>query len=172
MMNIKQFLSRVEKRPSPINGYGVFAKLPIQNGTYITRGRQTAWNKLNIFAKTEWLNSPLMPPFVELLSLDRGNSTLSEANAPIMKDRLAKLRSGFSAYVEEERSLATYAGDFSVASWNLTYAAIVHRDIDVGEELLRGYGDEWIPMKHFHYELNLQYVANSLSQEGNDETRT
>lgn len=47
MMNIKQFLSRVEKRPSPINGCGLFAKLPIKNGSYFTPS-----NKFNVWAKT------------------------------------------------------------------------------------------------------------------------
>jgi hypothetical protein len=77
-------------------------------------------------------NSPLLPPFVELLSLDESDS---ENDPPSMLDRLTKLKSGFAALEEEERSFANFDHDVNLDGPSLT--VIVHRDVKEDEELLR-----------------------------------
>jgi hypothetical protein len=97
-------------------------------------------------------NSPLLPPLVELLSLDSDNTSSLENDPPSMLDRLTKLKSGFAAFKEEERSLANFDYEVNLGAPSLT--VIVHRDIEADEELLRSYGDEWISIKYYHFQAN------------------
>jgi hypothetical protein len=104
-------------------------------------------------------NSPLLPPFVELMSLD------SDHDPPSMMDRLTKLKSGFATFKEEERSLANFGYELNLGAVPPSLTVMVHRDITSDEELLRSYGDEWISMKYYHFQ------ANWLSQRSNTTAR-
>jgi hypothetical protein len=155
MSTIEYFVTRVELRPSPIHGQGLFATRPIKKGTYIARGLESV---MNVVKRSGAGNSPLLPPFVELMSLD------SDHDPPSMMDRLTKLKSGFAAFKEEERSLANFDYELKLlGAPSLT--VIVHRDLEAGEELLRSYGDEWISIKYYHFQ------ATWLSQRSNAAAR-
>jgi hypothetical protein len=110
----------------------------------------------------------LLPPFVELLSLDSSSDTSSLDNdTPSMLDRLTKLRSGFAAFKEEERSLTNFDYDVRLDALSLTIT--VHRDVEADEELIRSYGDEWIAMMYFHFQANwLKQRSNATAREDSD----
>jgi hypothetical protein len=76
-----------------------------------------------------------------------------------MLDRLTKLKSGFAALKEEERSLANFDHDMNLDGPSLT--VIVHRDIKADEELLR--------CCHFHSNW-LKRRSDATAREGSGQT--
>ena len=105
MPDIQELISRVEQRPSPLDGNGVFAKVPIVKGVYIVRGGQNIETAIRQFG---WPNSPLLPPWRQLLLpvvVVEGDDIVEESS---MNSRLSRFRHGFVEYEKLERSMANF----------------------------------------------------------------
>mmetsp|Transcript_28541 Transcript_28541/g.51575 ORF Transcript_28541/g.51575 Transcript_28541/m.51575 type:complete len:281 (+) Transcript_28541:81-923(+) len=167
MPTLKKFLSSVEQKPSSIHGRGIFTKKAIKQGDYCSHGTQDI---VTFVQEMTAVNSPLVPTWRDLLFGGDDSNICGEDNKPLLPlgERLAKFRSDFANFTEEEKSKANIietiilSNDGRPTEMHVTTSS----DISRGNELLRAYGLEWLSIKYYHLKANLLRYRASLKKDG------
>ena len=150
--------TKLEERTSDLHGKGVFALADCDVGEVLLDQQnvsRTDWSS----GKLQWImeriascNASLTPPWSKLLN---ENPDASDAAwEKYLKESTA------AAHIITKRVPSTEPRAVHFTSTTTT----TNRPIRAGEEVLRDYGWQWLPMKLYHFRSNIQTSTSAVKQ--------